>query len=153
MKLRHAATVLLLTSAACTRVGAGPGPAARPAPVSEAVTPAPAPEYLTGFVTLTGRRVPVSLELLRASGDEVRGVLRIPEMEVEAAGAGRWDGPELVLEMDYGNACAGVVSVRARREGDTRMVGTLGARDCTGEAEGPLSLERRPGGPPQAPRR
>lgn len=146
-----AATLVLLSPAACTRVGGGPrgepGPAA---PAAGEVAPATVREVFTGFVTLTGRRVPVSLELRPADGEDLQGTLLIPDLEVEATGTGRWKGMELALELDYGNACAGVVSVRARREGDTRLVGTLGARDCTGGAEGPLALERRPAGTLQA---
>ncbi|GMV07665.1 MAG: hypothetical protein AMXMBFR53_39400 [Gemmatimonadota bacterium] len=144
-----AVAVVLLTPAACTRVGGEPGDPRPAAPVAGEVV-ATVREVFTGFVTLTGRRMPVSLELRPADGEELHGTLLIPDLEVEATGTGLWRGVELALELDYGNACAGVVSVRARREGDTRLVGTLGARDCTGGAEGPLALERRPAGTHQA---
>lgn len=136
----------------CTRVGA-PAEASPAAPVARAPEAEAAPVRYTGIATLSGRRVPVVLEVRPEGGDDVAAQLRIPELEMAAAGKGSWRGSRLTLELAYGEGCPGSVRILVERDPVGRLSGTLRARDCTGEAEGPLALEYGAGRPPGRPSR
>lgn len=147
---RALAVSLVAAVAACTRVGV-------PAGVDPAPPVAPPPSVqgaqvrYTGIATLSGRRVPVVLEVRSTGGDDVAAQLRIPELDMAAAGAGSWKGSRLTLELAYGDGCPGSVRIQVDRDSRGSLEGTLRARDCTGEAEGPVALqavETGPGGRP-----
>jgi len=97
----------------------------------------------TGIATLSGRRVPVVLEVRTGTNGDVSAELRIPDLEMEAAGTGAWKGTHLTLELAYDDACPGTVRLEVEQDPRGRLAGTLRARDCTGEAEGPVALEAR----------
>lgn len=142
--IRRVFPLLLAALAACTRVGTSPETPPSPRTGETAGGPAaPAVEQYGGLLVLSERRLAVTLEVRGSGADGASALLRIPELEVQAQGSARRDGDRLELRLDYGGDCPGAMTVLLQGEGPRRLAGSLRARDCTGEASGPVSLERR----------
>ena len=131
---------LLVTFAACARVGA-PNPAS-PEPPEGATAPAQPPSALSGMATLGGQRLLVVLALYTDPRGRGSAHLEMPDLPLTADGPARWRGDALELDLRYDGACPGDLRIRATRAGDgTRVEGTMVAKDCTGEESGTLALE------------
>jgi len=143
----------VLTLEACTRVGVPPAEPPGDLPGSGGTSLAAA-RTLSGVTTLGGQRLKVVLELTAGDPGRGRGHLEIPDLPLTAEGLGGWRGDTLELDLRYEGACPGDLRIRAKRVDDgTRAEGTLTAKDCTGEASGPVVLEAATGprarrGPP-----
>lgn len=88
-----------------------------------------------GSVTLDGGTLPAGLEIIR-SGGRVRGALQTSS-GLTADGQGRQRGNTLSLDLTYGGACPGTMSLEGEWDTDSRTYqGTVSAVDCTGKAHG-----------------
>lgn len=152
LSLLASALLLGASASACTRVGV-PAGGEPPPPEAEPPSAQPTQVRYTGIATLSERRVPVVLELRTGGGGAVMAQLRIPEMEMLATGEGGWRGSRLTLELAYDTGCPGSVRIDLEQGPAGRLSGALRARDCTGEAEGPLALEAREERLPRGPSR
>lgn len=154
MRTRVGLAMMALTLApwGCTMVGPRPGPPPPPRAQEGAPPPGPAatPREFGGRAHLGGESVEMVLELTPLAAPRDSAVLRIPDMAVEAHGAGTWSGRSLRLELYYGDGCPGTIrlSLDVDEQG-TQADGTLEARDCTGTESGPVSLLRRGMAPPR----
>lgn len=136
----------------CTLVGGGasPSPAERVQGAGgEPAVPAEA-EFVRrvygGSVTFDGNRIALTLELVN-DGGEVSARLTIPDLDLDAGGAGEIRGEEVTLELTYAGSCAGSLTLEGDfREVRRRIQGRLTARDCTGEESGAVVLLVRPTG-------
>lgn len=138
--LQKLALTLLVTVAACTRVGAPT--TASPEPLEGADDLVPTPSALSGMATLGGQRLRVSLELSTDKRGRGTGHLEIPDLPLTADGPALWRGDALELDLRYDGACPGDLRIRATRASDgIRVEGTISAKDCTGEESGTLAME------------
>jgi hypothetical protein len=135
-------TLASLVAAGCTRVGVRPPATVRPPAGANAGVGEASDVVFSGTVTLGSQRLPVVLELRSRGSAAENAILRIPDVSMEAIGAGRWAGNRLRLDLTYGDGCPGTVAVDATVTAGGAE-GTLEARDCTGSGAGPLVLVRQ----------
>lgn len=139
-------TLLMAITGGCTRVGTDWVEPAPPGPTpADGEDTAPAFQVFGGRAWLGGDDYGLVLEVRRDGPRDVRAILEIPDLGVEARGEGRASLTELFLDLAYGDACPGTVVLVAKLwDGGVRGEGRVQARDCTGSESGTVSLLRRP---------
>jgi hypothetical protein len=137
---------LVLGTAGCSLVGGSPSPATAPSPAgpAEPARPDSWQETYGGQVDFKNQTLMLVLELGGPGGRQVDGTLTIAAIPLTAKGSGTRQDGAYDLRLGYQGSCAGTVELHLRPgDGEGTLVGTLDAKDCTGEEGGALRLLRR----------